>query len=245
MSYTALSLINSSLRLIGVLAGGEQSNGDDASDALQVLSDMIDSWNIDRLAIFTTSSQDFPFVLGQQTYTMGPGGNFDTARPARIDGMSTILLQPNPANPIEVPLTMYSVQQWQDQVPVKVVDGTFPQICYDDGGFPLRTLNFWPIPSEQQNDVRIYSWQALAAPPAFGTTIAFPPGYAEAFRFNLAVRLAPEYAAPISPIVQTTAIESLARLKTINAPDMSMQSDLMPQPSGYNWSADMFGNPYS
>jgi hypothetical protein len=243
MAQAALTLISSSLRLIGVLAAGETLAIGDANDALAVLQDLIDSWNAERLTIFTTGSQDFPLVIGQQVYTLGPTGTFDTARPARIDQMSVILLQPNPSTPIELPVDMYSVTDWQQKVPVKNVNGTFPQVCYDDGGYPLRTLNMWPIPTQISN-FRIYSWEALSSPVALSTSIAFPPGYAKALRFNLAADLAPEYSTSVPESVQAQAIQSLATLKTMNAPDMEMQSDLIPSPAGYNWKADMFGLPY-
>jgi hypothetical protein len=238
---TALDLITSSLRLINVMASGEQVPLDMANDSLNVLNDMIDSWNTDRLAIFTTRADDFPYVLGQQSYTLGLTGDFNIARPAQIDAMSTIILNPDPANPIEIPLAMYSVENWQTQVPVKSVDGSFPLLVYDDGGFPLRTLNFWPIPTQAGNKVRIYSWQALNQPATLATTITYPPGYKQAFRFNLAVMLAAEFSAPVPPVVTTVAIESLARVKTMNAPDLQMRSDLVADPSGWNYKADLFG----
>jgi hypothetical protein len=157
--------------------------------------------------------------------------------------MSSILLD-NPSNPVEVPITMFSVQDWQEQVPVKTVYGSFPQICYDTGDFPLRVLNFWPIPSLQQNSVRIYSWQALAQPAALNTAIAYPPGYSQAFRYNLAVMLAAEFAAQVPAIVAQIAIESKATIKSMNVPDLSLRSDLVQNPAGYNYKADMFGIPY-
>lgn len=240
---TALDLISSALRLIGVLADGEQPTAVMGEISLSVLNDMIDAWNAERQAIFTTSSNDFPFVLGKQSYTLGTGGDFNIPRPARIDAMSAILLVPDPSNPVEVPIDMYSIQDWQTQVPVKVVDGSFPQICYDDGGFPLRTLNFWPIPTEQQNSVRIYGWQALAAQTLF-SDVSFPPGYAEGLRYNLAVRLSAEFAVTATPIVVELALRGLARIKTMNAPDMELRSDLVPNPSGWNYKADLFGIPY-
>lgn len=237
---TARDLLSSSLRLIGVLSAGEQVANEDATDALLVLQQMIDAWNADRLAIFTTSTNDFPLILGQQVYTLGTGGDFDMTRPARISGMSSILLD-NPDNPVEIPIDMYSVQDWQQEVPVKIVNSSFPQICYDDGAFPLRKLNFWPIPTSQ-NSIRIYSWQPLAEPATFDTVITLPPGYAEAFRYNLAVRLSAEYGQPqISPTVAEIATTSLARLKTMNAPDLSLRSDLLASVDGYNYKADMFG----
>lgn len=236
---SALDLITSSLRLIGVYASGETVRTSDANDSLMVLSQMIDSWNADRASIFTTSSTDFPLVLNKQAYTLGPGGDFDAQRPAQIDSMSAILLT-NPANPVEIPIDMYTVDQWQNEVPVKVVNGSFPQGCYDDGGFPLRTLNFWPIPT-QANSVRIYAWQAIGAPTSLNSTLSYPMGYAEALRYNLAVRLSAEFGAALPPAVSAIAIDSLARIKSMNAPELTLQSDLVASPAGYNYRADMFG----
>src|SRR5882757_7401705 len=194
---SAFDTITSALKLAGVLADGEEPSLSDANQGLSVFNDMIDAWNAERQAIFTTRSDDFPLVLGQQSYTLGTGGDFNIPRPARIDAMSSILLY-NPANPVEVPISMFTVDDWQTKVPVKVVDGSFPLICYDDGDFPLRTLNFWPIPTQYQNSVRIYSWQALPAQ-ILQSQVTFPPGYAEAIRYNLAVRLGAEFAAPVAP----------------------------------------------
>jgi hypothetical protein len=240
---TALDIITSALKLTAVLADGETPDINTANQGLSVLNDMIDAWNADRLAIYTTRSDDFPYVLGKQSYTLGSGGDFDIPRPARIDAMSTMLIQ-NPSNPIEVPITLFSVDDWQLKVPVKQVNGSFPLICYDTGDFPLRTLNFWPIPSQQQNAVRIYSWQALAAQ-TLQSQVSFPPGYAEAIRYNLAVRIAAEFGVDPSKYaastVATLAVQGLARIKTMNAPDLELQSDLMPYPGSYNYKADLFG----
>lgn len=238
MANTAMAVITSALKLIGVLADGEIPSASDANQGLSVFNDMIDSWNADRLAIYTTSAADFPLTLGKQAYTLGPSGDFSMTRPARIDGMSAILLY-NSANPVEVPLAMYSVDDWQNKVPVKIVNGSFPTICYDDGGFPLRSLSFWPIPTASVN-VRIYAWQALPAQ-ALTAAVSFPPGYAEAFRYNLAVRLSAEFSVPASSLVVELAMEGMARIKTMNAPDLTLQSDLVQSPTGYNYRADLFG----
>ena len=242
---TALDLISSALRLINVQAAGEPTPIDMANDALAVLNDMIDSWNTDRLSIYTTRSDDFPFVLGQQAYTLGAGGDFDMARPAAIDAVSSIIFNPDPTNPVEQPIPMWTWQQWQTEINVKKTPGSIPLGVYDDGGFPLRTLNFWPIPTDQPgNKARIYSWQALTQPATLATAIAVPPGYRKAFRFNLAVDLAAEFAQPLPAVVAEQAASSLAMVKTLNAPDLLITSDLTSDPAGYNYQADMFGLPY-
>lgn len=240
---TALDIITSALRLAGVLAASEHPTDEDANDCLAVLNDMADSWNAERLAIFTTSATDFVLTPGKQSYTLGPGtADFVMTRPAQIDSMSSILTTV-PTNPVEIPIPMWSVDEWQTKFPVKNVNSSFPLGCYDDGGFPLRTLNFWPIP-QQANSVRVYSWQPLGAA-ALGDTVSYPPGYAEAIRYNLAVRLCAEFAEPVSATVQDMAIKSLARIKTMNAPDLTLKSDLAgSSTTGQRARADLFGIAY-
>jgi hypothetical protein len=240
---TALDIIASSLRLINVTAAGEPVDIATANDALKAFQDMVDSWNAERNTIFTTASQDFPLTVGQQSYTLGPSGNFNVARPAKITGMSAIVMT-NPPVPVEEPIDILTVHDWQTQYPVKNVNGAFPLACYDDGGFPLRTLNFWPIPTQAGNKVRIYSWQALSAPAALNTSISFPPGYSRAFRYNLALELAAEFAAPVPATVKQIATQSLAAVKTMNLPELKLDSDLVSSPAGYNYKADLFGLPY-
>jgi len=243
---TAFDLVTKAMRLAGVLAAGETPSDDDANDGLSVFNDMVDSWNAQRLAIYTTETHDFSFVVGQQSYTLGTGGDFDMTRPARIDGISAILINSS-ASPIEVPLSLISVDEWQNNFPVKNVPGSFPTVCYDSGDFPLRTLGFWPVPSEA-NNVRIYSWQPLAQAAELTTVIAEPPGYAMAMRYNLAELIAAEFG--VSPssyaaaLVHDNAVKGLATVKSINAVTPSMASDLTPNPGDWNYQAFMFGLPY-
>jgi len=89
---TGLDLVSRSLSLIGVLASGETPSGAESSDGLSFLNDLLDSWNAERLMVFTITREAFdsngnPFylTLGKQDYTMGTGGNFNFPRPARIE----------------------------------------------------------------------------------------------------------------------------------------------------------------
>lgn len=235
---TGGDLIASSLRLIGVLASGETPSGPESADALLILQQMIDEWQTERLNIFTINILEFPLVQGQQTYTLGVGGNFNTTRPAFIQRMSVVWLA-NPAQPLELPLEMLTDASWQ-AVPVKIINSTLPVYVYDDGAYPLRNLNFWPIPTVVDN-VRIYGWQPLLTFPDLTTDIQFPPGYAKAIRYNLAVDLAPEFGRQVPPEVSVMAGLSKAHIKIINSPitESSMPSELIgPRGQVYNWISD-------
>ena len=56
---TAGETINGSLRLLGVLAEGETPSAETSEDALRAMNQMIDSWNTERLAVFSTQDQIF------------------------------------------------------------------------------------------------------------------------------------------------------------------------------------------
>lgn len=211
---TGQDLISSSLRLIGVLASGETAQASDVNDALVIGNQMIDSWSIEHLNIFTLSRTTFSLVPGTQTYTCGTGGTFNMARPARIDYVSILILN-NPAQPLELPLEMYNDDEWQQKIPIKAVTTTYPTVVYDDGSFPLRNLSFWPVPTVA-NQVIIGSWTALNQFPDLFTDVTFPPGYLKALRYNLAVDLAPEFGVSPRPEVVAQALSSKAAIKSVN-----------------------------
>ena len=77
-STTALDLITGGLRNIKVLAAGETPGGQESADALQVLNDLLESWSIDHLTIYSVVENILDFTAGQYQYTIGnpDGGTF-------------------------------------------------------------------------------------------------------------------------------------------------------------------------
>ena len=77
-STTALDLITGAYRNINSLEAGEVPNADDANDALQILNDMLESWTIEKLFVFSSTENRFVFTPGKYQYTIGNpvGGTF-------------------------------------------------------------------------------------------------------------------------------------------------------------------------
>src|SRR5207245_433345 len=167
-------LLASSLRLIGVLASGETPTGPEVADALTILQQMLDSWQSERLNVFTIQIQEFPLTPTKQTYTMGTGGDFNVPRPARIERASIVSLN-NPAQPLELYVDMLNEEGWQ-AIPIKLVSSTLPRKLYEDGAFPLRNLSYWPIPTIAVN-TRLYTWAALTTFNDLMTDVTYRHGY--------------------------------------------------------------------
>jgi hypothetical protein len=246
LAWTGAELIASALRLIGTMASGDTLDGQEANDALAVLNQMIEEWSAQKLLIFTNSPKTFALQAGKQAYTMGQvagatPADFDTPRPPFIERMTIQSLQ-NPASPLDLPLDMLTDEEWA-AIPVKNVASSLARQVWDDGGFPLRTLSFWPIPTLIQN-VTIYGWTALSSFSDLATPMSFPPGYLKAIRYNLAVDLAAEWPGnPQSlPIVTAIARTSKAVLKSLNAPivKQTCETSFSGQQGHYNWLTDGF-----
>lgn len=224
------------MRLIGVLASGETPSSAEAEDGRTILNQMLDSWSAEKLMIFTNVRTVLTPGSLKQAYTLGTGGDFSVARPPRIDSMSVLITSSTPN--IELPIKMLTDEEWQ-QIPVKDVSSAVPTQVWDDGGFPLRTLSFWPTPNVSLSFV-MYAWTALQQFADLTTDYTFPPGYLKALRYNLAVDLAPEFGRPVPAEVAAQAVMSKALLKTMNVQETLLMCD--PAVSGrggyYDWRSD-------
>lgn len=223
---SAQGFIESALRLVGSLRSGQNLSASELTDSLTVLNDMLDAWNAERLMIYTvarlTQDQDgntLTLVANQADYTLGNTGGEDLLlpRPPRLERVS-IMYSASQQTPVELPMDMYDDVDWQG-VANKTTPSLLPQVCYNDKGFPDMTLSFWPVPT-QANPIVLYSWQALTLFADLQTKYSFPPAYAKAIRFNLAVDLAAEFPCDLQKLqlVTRTAATSRAVVKSLNTP---------------------------
>jgi hypothetical protein len=216
---TLRDLVRSSFRLVGVLREGQGPNVDDITDSLVVLNAMISSWSIDRLNIFDIQRNTYNLVANQQTYQIGPGApDFDAPRPIRID-RAAVLYTPNGQYDPELPLGMMTTREWED-LRIKNITSPIPTGIYNDNAYPNANLSLWPIPTITIPLI-LYTWQALTGNFTSGQlddSLSFPPGYEDAIRYNLAVRLAPEWQKEVREDVLAMAKESKMYIQSLNAP---------------------------
>jgi len=214
MTTTAYDQITGALRLLGQLAEGETPSAETANDALTALNQMIDSWNTERLSVFSTQDQVETWPPSTISRTFGPTGDIVGARPILIDDSTYFK---DPATGISYGLKLINQQQYNG-IAVKTVTSTYPQVMWVNMTYPNIEMYVYPVPTKVL-EFHIVSVQELTQPATLATTLAFPPGYLRAFRYNLACELAPEFGVEPSPTVSRIAMTSKRNLKRINNPD--------------------------
>lgn len=100
VTATAGDLCKLALKLAGVLAAGQEMAAEDSNDALTVLNSFLASWTQNRWLIYHLKDVACAST-GAKNYTVGPGGDFDTARPDSLEtAYVRLLADPLPlANP--------------------------------------------------------------------------------------------------------------------------------------------------
>lgn len=231
MSTTAGDQINRALRLLGVLAEGETPSAAVSQDALTAFNQMVDSWNTERLSVFSTQDQVFTWPASQRSRTLGPTGDFVGNRPVMVDDATYFR---DPQTNVSYGIKIINQQQY-DGIAVKTVTSTYPQVIWVNMTYPDIEMYVYPVPIRNL-EWHFVSVEELSQPATLATQLTFPPGYLRAFVYNLALEFAPEFGVEPSPQVKRIAMTSKRNLKRINNPDdlMSMPYSLIATRKRFN-----------
>jgi hypothetical protein len=228
---TAGDQINRALRLLGVLAEGETTSAEVSQDALTAMNQMIDSWNTERLSVFSTQNQVFTWPASAISRTLGPTGNFVGNRPVTVQDSTYFR---DPLTNVSYGIKIINQQQY-DGIAVKTVTSTYPQVLWINMSYPDIEMYVYPVPLRDL-EWHFVSVEELTQPAVLATELAFPPGYLRAFTYNLACEIAPEFGVEPSPQVKRIAMTSKRNIKRINNPDdvMSMPYSLIATRQRFN-----------
>lgn len=180
-SIIASDLITKSMKLIGAIASNELPTPEELNDGLDILNDMLELWSIEGLSVWASTNQSFNVQAGVSTYTIGPGGVFNTTRPpAIIEAYCTV-------NAVDYPVRVIDQSAYN-----KITYKTFTQqilekLLYVNEN-PLGMLYIWPVPLSVV-PLTLSIGRVLSAIPTLATVISYPPGYSMALRYNLAVAM--------------------------------------------------------
>lgn len=230
-----VTLAHKALRTIGAIGQGVTPLGNDMDLAFEAANDMIDAWAAQRLTIFQTIRHVFPLVANQggplNPYTIGIGGDFNVQRPIFLADAMQNVLTTTPS--FEIPLDILEEREYAN-IAIKDLASALSNGIYYDGKFDtsgvdvgLGDLFLYPVPNGQQPvELVLYLPKPLLEFADKATTYyTFPPGYAEALRYQLAKRLAVEFGKELSPEHQQLAIDTFAVIQRPNASIPSLRCD--------------------
>ena len=260
---TARDLLGGAHRLLGLVNSGNVLPEAVYQDNLIALNQMVESGNTERLAVVCTDDQSYVWEAGNRVRTLGPSGDFLFILGTQsLDPMSTqtddllgldttdqsnrpILLDDStyfrdPSTNVSYGIRFINQLQYNN-IAVKTVQSTYPQVMWVNMTFPNITMSVYPVPTRTL-EFHFVSVQPLLNPATLETQLSFPPGYLRAFRYNLALELAPEFNVEPSAEVRRVAMYSKRNLKRINNPDdvMAMPYSLMARRNRYNIYAGNF-----
>lgn len=210
---TARDLITRSLRLIHVLDSGESPTADEANDSLAALNDMLDSWSVPGLYIYTLKEEALTWPASTQSRTIGAAGNFTTTRPTRIEPSTYIRDSANN----DYPLAILETRAGYSGITIKSTESTIPEYLYYEPIDPHGILYLWPVPSASMT-LYLHTPEQLDQFASLDTTFAYPPGYKDAIQYSLSMRLASEFGVAVPPEVAELARRSTRAIKRLNTP---------------------------
>jgi hypothetical protein len=251
MSLTLTQLAYEACRDIGCLRAGTTAvqATDLLADILSSANEMLDSWQIDELMLLSYPAQIFTLVNQLEQYQIGigqTGNNFNAPRPTDIVD-ANVIINFSSTPTLRKVLAMWGKDEWA-RIPVRALTpgsqapiSAIPNGLYYDRGFsaganPFGTINIWPAPQSQPQQLEIFTSQVLPFLAFADTTTAysFPPGYQRCLRKNLAVEIWPmmwdrwkahrlegmqQPSESMIEHVKQQAIDSKALVMSYNAPD--------------------------
>lgn len=214
---TGLELIKAAFRLAGVYEVGEAPTADEANDALQSMNDMLSSWSADLRPVFCQRHDTYEMTGSIASYTIGPTGDFVQPRPNLIT-QAMVRIQGS----LDYPLAILTPADYL-KLNLKTLQG-IPQYLMVNPTIPDIEVKVYYVP-QQNYQLLVDSLISLDNQTLSGQ-VQFPPGYEEAIKYNLALRLCPEYGQNPTPFVIENAYASKAIIQRQNA--MMMEDQMSP-----------------
>lgn len=212
---TVLDLITLALKQAGVIGLGQAADASDTSDSLTLLNAMVAQWAVRRWLVYAL--QDEPLVSnGKQTYTYGPGGDFNGPSTDHLEAAYFRLLNTVGSQQPDFPLEVIKAMEDWSRIRLRSLS-TWPRYVFFDGSYPLANVSFWPIPQAGLYELHLITKQPLSAFTGLTETINLPLQYQEPLLYNLGLRLRAQYQLPPDPKLKALADASLATLRNSNA----------------------------
>jgi hypothetical protein len=242
---TVIQALFLALRMAGRITDTQSvSDGSkDVADAFSLLVMMLAQWQRRRWLIW--NEEDVALVsTGADFYTIGPGEDFDVARPDKIHAAKVILGPGFGGLPEQLPFQLGAFGRTPNlvNIPLAIIEAkedwneiaipdlkSIPSAVFYDSNFPVGRVHFWPVPPANAYELQLTIKASLPVYTSVNDALDLPPEYMDAVVNNLAVRIAvASPGAQVSPLLLAEARASLNTIKLANTqiPLLSMPAAL-------------------
>lgn len=218
------------------LAGGLRHAGQgwspsESQEALTVANAMINGWAIENLLIMFYIRTVVQLELNKKIYGVGPGQDWDLARPEKIHSAGFILNQ-DQENESELQMEIVlSYEQYANMI-AKNLGGSIPLVLYYQPTLPYGSATIWPVYNgngpNTPTSIALYTQGVLQEFSTIDDPLYLALGWREMLMYNLAVRIhqrPPYNKMPMDPSVGEMAIFYKKRVKDQQVTPIFMSSD--------------------
>jgi hypothetical protein len=241
LAGTVRSLIADALLELGVLEAGESMNPDQAQLGLRRVRAMIDAWAADRLTLSLQKRTPFVWPGSTSTVQVGPGQTVNMERPVWINTLTYVIPTVGTSTAIEIPVGLLNDDSFAALAIKGLVSAlptqAFYQVNRDDAN---GTLFVWPTIGQGLTLV-LYTPQGTAVPATLDSVLQGPAGYAEAFLYQLALRLCSPLGVAVPALLPRMAAAAMETMKKPNVEPGTLSIDaalMVGTTGGYNVLSD-------
>lgn len=215
----ARTLLTASFFDCGIIADGESLSASQAQDGLRRLNNMISGWRTQYGTVLSIDRNVFDLTADKQTYTIGPGGDFNVARPLTISAAGLLLNGQTDVAPVEISRPVITDAAYQS-IQIKSLSNDQFTVVYYNPKYPLGEIFLWPMPDVNTNQLVLYLQNAFTGFADLTSDSDWPdnPGYAEALQYQFDLRLLTPYGVPpaIAQPLVSLAQQSFGLIKRAN-----------------------------
>jgi hypothetical protein len=233
ITMTVGDLIKQSLKDAGIIGIGQTLSAEDSNDAFIRVNQMLAQWQRQRWLIWHLI--DISLVsTGALNYSIGPGGDFNIARPDRLEDGCFLRQLYNSNNNVDTPIMLIESREDYNRIALKTLT-SFSQAVFYDAAYPLGTIYFYPVPQANIYEMHLCLKEQLVSFTGLTETINLPPEYLYAIQTNLSKRSLIAYQMPPNADLNAMASESLNIIRGANTqlPTLEMPNNLS-MPGRYN-----------
>lgn len=173
----------------GIYGVAQTPLAEDVNDAFMRLNMMMAQWNRKRYLIYQLVDTAFTST-GSQSYSVAVGGDFNVARPDRIE--TAYFRQLNTGTPVDFPLEQLQSMEDYSRVALKELTA-FSKYFFYNPTHPIGRFYPWPITQASIYELHILTKQVISQFSSLAQTINLPDEYLAAIFYNLCLRLRPAY----------------------------------------------------